>query len=173
MSVIETKVKTTVNIQNNTTVIHNQKFPDKPSLIKDKFFDYDIYHVCVDGVEMYAVTEILKQYAEINNSSKRIFLTNYMRLDSTKQYIDILYENYNKNNILHSSDKFYNKSENLEDDSDLNHLQDNENDLEFNKRGVILRFSFDGYDTLTPYICDIQGQCTTLHVNTIIKNLLS
>lgn len=87
--------------------------------------------------------------------------------------IDILYENYNKNNILHSSDKFYNKSENLEDDSDLKHLQDNENKLEFNKRGVILRFSFDGYDTLIPYICDIQGQCITLHVNTIIKNLLS
>ena len=59
MSVIETKVKPIINTKNNTTVIPNQKYPDRPSLIRDKFFDYDIYHVCIDGVEMYAVTEFI------------------------------------------------------------------------------------------------------------------
>ena len=59
MSVIETKVKPIINTKNNTTVIPNQKYPDKPSLIRDKFFDYDIYHVCINGVEMYAVTEFI------------------------------------------------------------------------------------------------------------------
>ena len=176
MSVIKTKVKVVFNTKDNTTVtqmptlvkgtvtcndvlarealpkhhcksqcIHNQKFPDKPDLIKDKFFDYDIYHTCIDGVEMYAVTELLRQYSLLHES-KRIILNNYLRLDSTKQYIDILYDNYNKNNILHNSCNTKDKNKILEDVSDLKHLQRNENDLEFDRRGIILRFSFDGYD---------------------------
>ena len=145
MNVIETKVKTVTSTKNNTTVIPNQKFPDKPSLIKDKFFDYDIYHVCIDGIEMYAVTELLRQYSLLHDS-KRIILNNYLRLDSTKQYVDILHDNYVKDDNLHDSRKMTDKKIIFEDVSDLKHLQDNENDLEFNKRGVILRFSFDGYD---------------------------
>ena len=39
MSAIETKIVTVANTPDNTVIIPNKKFPDKPSLIKDKFFD--------------------------------------------------------------------------------------------------------------------------------------
>ena len=166
MNVIETKVEPVVNTQNNTIVIHNQKFPNKPSLIKDKFFDYDIYHVSVDGIEMYAVTEILKQYAIINNK-QRISLQNYLQLESTKNYVNMLYKKHcSKNNISSFSN---NQEENRTDEDawDPKHLQNNEKDLTndestennikdikinhenkfygLDKPGVMIKFSFDGY----------------------------
>ena len=162
MSVIETKVKTVVNTQNNTVVIHNQKFPNKPDLIKDKFFDYDIYHVSVDGVEMYAVTDLLKQYTK-NHTVGSVRINNYLRLDSTKQYISVLYNKYCDLNKLSSFQNISLQNDFLEDDSDNSHLQkninehdnpsvieNNENKAENNitiidKPGVIIRFSFDGY----------------------------
>lgn len=99
MSAIETKIVTVANTPDNTVIIPNKKFPDKPNLIKDKFFDYDIYHVSVGGIEMYAVTEILKQYAIINNK-QRISLQNYLQLESTKNYVNMLYKKHcSKNNI--------------------------------------------------------------------------
>ena len=165
MSVIETKVKPVVNTKNNTTVIPNQKFPDKPSLIKDKFFDYDIYHVCIDGVEMYAVTEFLKQYAEINNKPC-ISLQNYLQLESTKNYIDMLCKKYcSKNNIssiqnnqedsndLHN-DRDPKHHETLEkDSSDIESVEkDNfdakDSDIDFygsDKPGIIMKFSLEDY----------------------------
>ena len=165
MSAIKTKIVTVANTP-NTTIIPNQKFPDKPSLIKDKFFDYDIYHVSVDGIEMYAVTEILKQYAIINNK-QRISLQNYLQLESTKNYVNMLYKKHrSKNNISNFSN---NQEENHTDEDawDPKHLQNNEKDLTIDKSiensikdakinhdnnfygldkpGVMIKFSFDGY----------------------------
>ena len=162
MSVIETKVKPVVNTKNNTTVIPNQKFPDKPSLIKDKFFDYDIYHVCIDGVEMYAVTDLLKQYTK-NHTIGSVRINNYLRLDSTKQYISVLYNKYCDLNKLSSCKNISLQNDFLEDDSDNSHLQEDKNDRDnpividnnenkaenniaiLDKPGVIIKFSFDGY----------------------------
>ena len=165
MSAIKTKIVAVANTP-NTTVISNQKYSDRPSLIKDKFFDYDIYHVSVDGVEMYAVTEILKQYAIINNK-QRISLQNYLQLESTKNYVNMLYKKHcSKNNI---SSFLNNQEENRTDEDawDSKHLQNNEKDLTniestennikntkinhennfygLDKPGVMIKFSFDGY----------------------------
>ena len=165
MSAIKTKIVTVVNTP-NTTVISNQKYSDRPSLIKDKFFDYDIYHVNVNGIEMYAVTEILKQYAIINNK-QRISLQNYLQLESTKNYVNMLYKKHcSKNNI---SSFLNNREENHNDEDawDPKHLQNNEKDLTndestennikdtkinhenkfygLDKPGVMIKFSFDGY----------------------------
>ena len=166
MSVIETKVKPVTNTKDNTTVIPNKKFPDKPSLIKDKFFNYDIYHVCIDGVEMYAVTEILKQYAD-HYGKKRIIIQHYLELENTKNYINILYEIYVNKLKSQNSCEIQDKNKMPEDARDHEHLQNNSNDLKIHtnvenndkdaninssnnyyddKPGVILRFSFDGYD---------------------------
>ena len=90
-----------VSKTNNAMVIPNQKFPDRRSLIQDKFFDYNVYHVCIDGVEMYAVTELLRQYAEINNKP-RISLQNYLQLESTKNYINMLCKKYCPKNKIPS-----------------------------------------------------------------------
>ena len=165
MSVIETKVKPVVNTQNNTTVIPNKKFPNKPDLIKDKFFDYDIYHVSVDGVEMYAVTEILKQYA-YHHGKKRIIIQHYLELENTKNYVNMLYEIYVNNLKSQNSCKIQDKNQSFEDARDLEHLQNHSNDLKIHanvenndkddninssnnyyddKPGVMVKFSFDGY----------------------------
>ena len=165
MNVIETKVKPVVNTQNNTTVIPNKKFPNKPDLIKDKFFDYDIYHVSIDGVEMYAVTEILKQYADYHGK-KRIIIQHYLELENTKNYINILYEIYVNNLKSQNSCKIQDKNQLFEDARDSEHLQNHSNDLKIHanvenndkdnninssnnyyddKPGVMVKFSFDGY----------------------------
>ena len=165
MNVIKTKVKPVVNTQNNTTVIPNKKFPNKPDLIKDKFFDYDIYHVSVDGIEMYAVTEILKQYAD-HRGKKRIIIQHYLELENTKNYINILYEIYVNNLKSQNSCKIQDKNQLFEDARDSEHLQNHSNDLKIHanvenndkddninssnnyyddKPGVMVKFSFDGY----------------------------
>ena len=164
MSAIKTKIVTVANTP-NTTVIPNQKFPDKPNLIKDKFFDYNVYHVCIDGEEMYAVTELLKQYAIINNK-QRISLQNYLQLESTKNYIDMLCKKYcPKNNIssiqnnqevsidLHNAwDPKH--CETLEKDSsdiesvEKDNLDAKDSDIDFygsDKPGIIMKFSLAGY----------------------------
>ena len=154
-----------VSKTNDAVVIPNQKYSDRPSLIKDKFFDYNVYHVCINGVEMYAVTELLRQYAEINNKP-RIKLLNYLQLESTKNYIDMLCKKYcSKNNISRIqnnqevSNDFHDvwdprHREDLEKDStDIESVEkDNFDAKEFDivykdsdRPGIITKFSFDGY----------------------------
>ena len=164
MSAIKTKIVTVANTP-NTTVIPNQKFPDKPNLIKDKFFDYNVYHVCIDGEEMYAVTELLKQYAIINNK-QRISLQNYLQLESTKNYIDMLCKKYcPKNNIssIQNNQEDFTDLHNVwdprhcetleKDSSDIesvekDNLDAKDSDIDFygsDKPGIIMKFSLAGY----------------------------
>ena len=154
-----------VSKPNDAVVILNQKFPDRPSLIQDKFFDYNVYHVCIDGVEMYAVTELLRQYAEINNKP-RISLQNYLQLESTKNYINMLYKKYCPKNKIPSIKNNHEVSNDLHDAWDPKHREDLEKDStdiesvekdnfdakEFDivyknsdRPGIITKFSFDGY----------------------------
>ena len=154
--------------QQDIVVIKNTKYPDKPDLIKDKFYDYNIYHACIDNVEMYAVNEILRQYAKEHNKS-RIRVNDYLRLESTKRYINVLCKAHDN---IHDSGNI----QNIHNDPDLGHCEENkdlptnnknidkitnEDDLQNNqekkniddkitekfdnKQGIIIKFSYDGY----------------------------
>ena len=154
-----------VSKTNDAVVIPNQKYPDRPSLIQDKFFDYNIYHVCIDGVEMYAVTELLKQYADLHDK-KRILLPHYLELESTKKYIDMLCKKYCKDNNFSNKEKIQDKNCTLHNDRDPDHCEtlekdstdiesvekDNsdakDSDIDFygsDKPGIIMKFSLAGY----------------------------
>ena len=154
-----------VSKPNDAVVILNNKYPDRPSLIKDKFFDYNVYHVCIDGVEMYAVTELLKQYTTINNKP-RIKLLNYLQLESTKNYIDMLCKKYcSKNNIssIQNNHEDFTDLHNVwdprhcetfeKDSSDIesvekDNLDAKDSDIDFygsDKPGIIMKFSLAGY----------------------------
>ena len=154
-----------VSKTNDAVVIPNQKYPDRPSLIQDKFFDYNVYHVCINGVEMYAVTELLRQYAELHDK-KRILLPHYLELESTKKYIDMLCKKYCKNDIYSSKGNLQDKNCTLHDDRDPDHretLEKDSSDIESvendnsdakdsdimykdsDRPGIITKFSFDGY----------------------------
>ena len=154
-----------VSKPNDAVVILNNKYPDRPSLIKDKFFDYNVYHVCIDGTEMYAVTELLKQYTTINNKP-RIKLLNYLQLESTKNYIDMLCKKYcSKNNIssIQNNQEDFTDLHNVwdprhcetleKDSSDIESVEkDNsdakDSDIDFygsDKPGIIMKFSLAGY----------------------------
>lgn len=141
--------------QQDIVVLKNTKYPDKPDLIKDKFYDYNIYHACIDNVEMYAVNEILRQYAKEHNKS-RIRVNDYLRLESTKRYINVLDKAYNKtydsvntqNKDLSINDK---NIDQITDEDDLQNNQEKENiddkitEKFDNKQGIIIKFSYDGY----------------------------
>ena len=141
--------------QQDIVVIKNTKYPDKPNLIKDKFYNYNIYHACIDNVEMYAVSEILRQYAKEHNKS-RIRVNDYLRLESTKRYINVLDKAYNK---THDSVNTQNKDlsindkniDQITDEDDLQNKQEKENiddkisEKFNNKQGIIIKFSYDGY----------------------------
>ena len=154
-----------VSKTNDAVVIPNQKYSDRPSLIKDKFFDYNVYHVCINGVEMYAVTELLRQYAELHDK-KRILLPHYLELESTKKYIDMLCKKYCKDNNSSNKEKIQDKKCTLHDDRDPDHretLEKDSTDIEnvekdnfdakesdimykdSDRPGIITKFSFDGY----------------------------
>ena len=141
--------------QQDIVVLKNTKYPDKPDLIKDKFYNYNIYHACIDNVEMYAVSEILRQYAKEHNKS-RIRVNDYLRLESTKRYINVLDKAYNKtydsvntqNKYLSINDK---NIDQITDEDDLQNNQEKENiddkitEKFDNKQGIIIKFSYDGY----------------------------
>ena len=113
--------------QQDIVVIKNTKYPDKPDLIKDKFYNYNIYHACIDNVEMYAVNEILRQYAKEHNKS-RIRLNDYLRLESTKRYINVLCKAHDN---IHDSGNI----QNIHNDSDLGHCEENK-DLPTNNKNI-------------------------------------
>ncbi len=117
--------------QQDIIVIKNIKYPDKPDLIKDKFYDYNIYHTCIDGVEMYAVNEILRQYAKEHNKS-RIRLNDYLRLESTKRYIDVLDKAYDKtfDNINIQNKELSIDNKNIDQITNNDDLQNNQNNLQ-------------------------------------------
>lgn len=141
--------------QQDIVLIKNTKYPDKPDLIKDKFYDYNIYHACIDNVDMYAVNEILRQYAKEHNKS-RIRVNDYLRLESTKRYINVLDKAYNKtydsvntqNKDLSINDK---NIDQITDEDDLQNNQEKKNiddkitEKFDNKQGIIIKFSYDGY----------------------------
>ena len=141
--------------QQDIVVIKNTKYPDKPNLIKDKFYDYNIYHTCIDNVEMYAVSEILRQYAKEHNKS-RIRVNDYLRLESTKRYINVLDKAYNKthdsvntqNKDLSINDKNIDQitdEDDLQNNQEKKYIDDKISEKFDNKQGIIIKFSYDGY----------------------------
>ena len=50
----------------------NMNQPFKYEFNEVKFYDYTIRMTIIDNTEMYLVSDLLKQYNEINNTNKRI-----------------------------------------------------------------------------------------------------
>ena len=60
-------------------------------IIDTKFLDYDIRSCIVDNVEMFLVSDLIRQYNKINKTNKQFY--HYLENKQTKE----LLENWNKN----------------------------------------------------------------------------
>ena len=60
-------------------------------IIDTKFLDYDIRSCFIDNVEMFLVSDLIRQYNKINNTNKQFY--HYLENKQTKE----LLENWNKN----------------------------------------------------------------------------
>lgn len=140
-------VKTNNNTSLDNDVIKNTKYPDKPCLRREKFYDYNIYYVDVNNTRMYVIAELLRQYAE-NNNIKRISLNDYLKLEGTRKYIDALV----KNHIAEDLPQYENAEKDLEDNdykqnNNLDQAKDNTDiKASYHYPGIIQLFSFNGYD---------------------------
>lgn len=103
--------------------ISNTKFPDKPEIIQSKFYDYNIRYLNAKTGKKFLVTDLLDQYAK-NNNKQRIKLENYLRLQETKNFINVL------NKEDHASDMRH----------DLKFTEDLRNN------DILEKYSFEGYD---------------------------
>ena len=103
--------------------ISNTKFPDKPEIIQTKFYDYNIRYLNAKTGKKFLVTDLLDQYAK-NNNKQRIKLENYLRLQETKNLINVL------NKEVYASD--------------LRHDPKFTEDLRNND--ILEKYSFEGYD---------------------------
>ena len=59
-----------------------------------KFYDYSIDYVVINGIKMYAISNILYQYNKANKTEK--ILTYWLRLKETKELFKTLVEEYDK-----------------------------------------------------------------------------
>lgn len=59
-----------------------------------KFYDYSIDYVVINGIKMYAISNILYQYNKVNKTEK--ILTYWLRLKETKELFKTLVEEYDK-----------------------------------------------------------------------------
>ena len=103
--------------------ISNTKFPDKPEIIQSKFYDYNIRYLNAKTGKKFLVTDLLDQYAK-NNNKQRIKLENYLRLQETKNFINVL------NKEVHASDPRH-------DPKFTEDLRNND---------ILEKYSFEGYD---------------------------
>ena len=80
----------------------NMNQPFKYEFNEVKFYEYTIRMTIVNDTEMYLVTDLLKQYNEINHTDKRI--RNWLLRKDTKELLQF-YRNTNSDSYFHSSEK--------------------------------------------------------------------
>lgn len=59
-----------------------------------KFLNYNIRSCIIDDVEMYLVSDLLRQYNEINNTNKQF--SDYLRNNDTKELLNAMNEEFNR-----------------------------------------------------------------------------
>ena len=104
----------------------NMNQPFKYEFNEVKFYEYTIRMTIVNDIEMYLVTDLLKQYNEINHTDKRI--NDYFRRKDTQELLHFCrdkscagisaHENFeddfvNIPNVIMKIDKFYNNNTNI------------------------------------------------------------
>ena len=75
-----------------------------------EFYNYTIRMTVVDGVEMYLVSDLLKQYNENNGKDKR--LNDWLRQESTQELLNYLLEK--QTSEILGSENSTDKSDNYE-----------------------------------------------------------
>lgn len=103
-------------------VIKNSKFPNKPVIKQEKFYDYTIRYLETELGNKYLVTDLIDQYTKLNDK-KRIKVADYLRLDECVNFIDDLANFYHV--------------------ADLRH--DNKFTVEQYKTYILEKYSFEGY----------------------------
>ena len=90
-------------------------------IIDTKFLDYDIRSCFIDNVEMFLVSDLIRQYNKINNTNKQFY--HYLENKQTKE----LLENWNKNkeNTVHRNSE--EPSECSKNDKNKEDILDSEN----------------------------------------------
>lgn len=66
-------------------------------IIDTKFLDYDIRSCFIDNVEMFLVSDLIRQYNKINNTNKNF--KDYLRTKDTKELLNAMNEENNKGNL--------------------------------------------------------------------------
>lgn len=77
-----------------------------------KFLNYNIRSCVIDDVEMFLVSDLLRQYNEINNTDKRF--SDYLRNNDTKELLNAMNEEFNKGVLVHENSRelnFNNKND--------------------------------------------------------------
>lgn len=77
-----------------------------------KFLNYNIRSCIIDDVEMFLVSDLLRQYNEINNTDKRF--SDYLRNNDTKELLNAMNEEFNKGVLVHENSRelnFNNKND--------------------------------------------------------------
>lgn len=67
-------------------------------IIDTKFLDYDIRSCYIDNVEMFLVSDLIRQYNKINKTNKQ--LSDYLRTKDTKELLFAMNEEINEGEIL-------------------------------------------------------------------------
>ena len=67
-------------------------------IIDTKFLDYDIRSCYIDNVEMFLVSDLIRQYNKINKTNKRF--KDYLRNNDTKELLIAMNEEINDKNTV-------------------------------------------------------------------------
>lgn len=104
-------------------VIKNSKFPNKPVIKQEKFYDYTIRYLETELGNKYLVTDLIDQYTKLN-STIRIRVVDYLKNQDTIRFVDNLAIYYHDENTRHGN-KFT---------------------IEQYKTYILEKYSFEGYD---------------------------
>ena len=69
-----------------------------------KFYEYTIRMIKIDNVDMYLVSDLLKQYNEINHTDKRI--NNWIKRDDTRELLQFCRDKTREYSCENNEDTF-------------------------------------------------------------------
>ena len=88
-------------------------------IIDTKFLDYDIRSCYIDSVEMFLVSDLIRQYNKINNTNKRF--KDYLRNNDTKELLNAMNEEINEGVLVGENSPLLNFN-NKNDKFDIPHV---------------------------------------------------
>ena len=102
IKIIFTKKVRMSNSAMDFVVIKNSKFPNKPVIKQEKFYDYTIRYLETELGNKYLVTDLIDQYTKLNDK-KRIRIVDYLRLGDCSDFIDNLAIYYHDADLRHGN----------------------------------------------------------------------